>query len=238
MLSTLTTRLHRLRAQADAGVTLVELVVAMTLSTIVAAMTLTLFINVNDSTQRTVDSTIGTAQARDVLEAWTSYLRVADGPTPGHPLHRFEWIQPSDMFFYADLRNRTASIDTVTSPTGVWLRLTGGRLIEEQFAYGATSPSTCRILADRVTSPALFTAYDATYTAMSSAELGQPMATGGAGCTDLPGSGVSQSDIGAVVALQQVSRVGIAFTIADPRNLHTESYGSSADVPVLAGGTS
>ena len=224
--------LTRLRAHlaADDGVTLVELLVGMTLSTIIGAMTLTLFVNASDATQASTDKSIDVAQARAILQAWTSYVSVADGPSIGSASHRFEWITDDDMLFYADLGNRSAaSVDSVGSPTVVWLRLTNSRLIEEQFAYGTTSPSVCRILADHVTAAPLFTAYDSSYAAISSGTLGEPLATGGAGCTDLPAS-VTQTDQAADARLQTVSRVTIAFSITDTRGTHSTQFESSADV--------
>jgi len=236
VLTAVRARLRILRATADAGVTLMELVVAMALSTLIGAMTLTLFLQVNDTTQTSNDRAINTAQARQVMQSWTSYLHVADGPSYGNPSHRFEWITDSDLLFYADLGNRAASTDAVSAPTVVWLRLTNGRLIEEQFTYGTTSPKVCRILADSVTAAPLFTAYDTTYAAMTGQDLGSPMATGGTGCTDLPSS-VSQTDFTAVSALEDVARVQISFTITDTRKKRSAQFSSSADVPELAGAT-
>jgi hypothetical protein len=234
----LTVLRRRLRAtRGEDGISLVELLVAMGLSTIIGAMTLALFLNVNGSSQRTVDRSIDAAQARSVLLSWTSYLQVADGPRYGDPSHRFEWITPTDMFFHADLGNRGGDPDTVDAPTGVWLRLTGGRLIEEQFAAGATDPSVCRILAGNVTAPALFTAADLTFAPMTGQDLGRPMATGGPGCTDLPGP-VSQDDLNAVATLQKVGRIVLAFSITDTRGTSTLPFTSTADVPPLLGGTS
>ena len=221
-------RLRR-RATGDDGVTLIELLVGMALSTIIGAMTLFLFVNANATTQASTDRSIDVAKARELLQAWTSYLQVADGPSSGTTSHRFEWLTSTDVLFYADLGNRGSAADSVGSPTVVWLRLTGGRLIEEQFAYGATSPTTCRILADRVTATTLFTAYDATQAAMSATDLGQPMVAGGSGCTSLPGS-ITQTDTTAVTNLQSVSRVAIAFTITDTRGTHTVAFRSVADV--------
>lgn len=237
MLNALRHRLRRLRARADAGVTLVEVMVSMALSTLIGAMTLTLFVQVNDSTQTSVDRAINTAQARQILQSWTSYLHVADGPSYGNASHRFEWITSTDMLFYADLANRSADADSVSAPTVVWLRLTNQRLIEEQFTYGTTTPKVCRVLADNVTAAPLFTAYDTTYASMTGQNLGQPIATGGAGCTNLPSS-VTQTDFTAVAALQDVARVEIDFTITDTRNKHSVPFFSSADVPTLSGATS
>lgn len=219
----------RRRLAHDDGVTLIELVVGMALSTIIGAMTLFLFVNANATTQASTDRSIDVAKARGLLQAWTSYVQVADGPTSGSASHRFEWFTSNDVLFYADLGNRSATTDSVATPTIVWLRLAGGRLIEEQFAYGTTSPAVCRILAQNVTASSLFTASDATRAAMSGVDLGQPMVAGGAGCTSLPSS-ITQTDTTAVANLQSVSRVAIAFTITDTRGSHTVEFRAVADV--------
>lgn len=236
MLIRLHARRNAVRVVADAGVTLIEMVVAMALSTLIGAMTLTLFVHVNDATQTSTDRAINTAQAREILQSWTSYLHVADGPSYGDRSHRFEWITASDMLFYADLANRGSSADAVGSPTVVWLRLTSGRLIEELFAYGTTTPKVCRILADSVTASPLFTSYDTTYAAMTGQDLGASLATAGTGCTNLPSS-VSQTDYTAVSALEDVGRVQISFTITDTRGKRSADFSSSADLPTLAGAT-
>ncbi len=114
---------RELRARPDAGITLTELLVTMGLSTIIGALTLMLFVHVDDSTSATTDRTIGAAQARIVMQAWSAYLGVADGPSaPGSTSHRFEWVTPSSTVFYANLENRPGT-SAVSPPTMIWLRL-------------------------------------------------------------------------------------------------------------------
>jgi len=158
MLTRLRHRAQAARASGDAGVTLTELIVAMTLSTILGAMTLMVFLNVDKATSATTDRTINTSSARNAIQAWTSYLRVSDGPTAGSAVNRFEWITAGDIMFHANLYNRATSgagLGSTTPSTMVWLRLdSAGALVEEQFpntAAQGTNPSICRILVAKAT---------------------------------------------------------------------------------------
>ena len=166
MLSVLRRRLESVGEDPAAGFTLIEVVVAMVLSTIVGAMTTALFVSAAASSQDSSDRSTDSANARNVLQSWTSYLQVADGPVAGVAAHRFEWITANDMFFYSDLNNRaTGTTDPRGNPRAIWLRLTSsGQLVEEQFTVSngllQAAPTTCRILASRVTASPLFTAAD------------------------------------------------------------------------------
>lgn len=232
------------RASGDAGVTLTELIVAMTLSVILGAMTLKLFVYVNDSTSNTTDRTVSSSSARNVIQAWTSYLRVADGPTAGSSLYRFEWITPSDIMFHADLFNRATSGAGVASTAGstmVWLRLaTNGALIEEQFPSTAAmndNPTVCRILVTKASAPTLFAPLDRGSNPMTGQTLGSAPSAG-SGCQKLPvtvPSHTSKPDPAAVANLQNVSAIFIDFTVSDARNAHPLEFNSQATLPILGG---
>src|SRR5438445_245157 len=90
-------RLRAVRLRSDAGMSLTELLVAMVLSTIIGAMTLGLFVKMTDTTTRSTDRTINSAAARNTIQAWTGYLRVADGPVAGSRLSRIEWLTANDI---------------------------------------------------------------------------------------------------------------------------------------------
>jgi Tfp pilus assembly protein PilW len=247
--------LRRARAASsnDAGISLAELLVAMALATIIGAMTMVTFVNVSDSTAATTDRVIGSSQARNTLQSWTGYLRVADGTTAGSTTNRFEWLTGTDVLFYADLKNRTASADTVTAPTMIWLRLdSASRLVEEQFSSTAAAGAhwtTCRALADSATAPetdlrsGLFTASDTTGATLTPTTIGAGVdlgaaPTASAGCQPLPVT-VPSAPIGgvvdpvAVVNLQSVGSVEIAFTMTDTKGKHPLEFDSVATVPTL-----
>ena len=240
-------RLRAVRATPDAGITLIELLVAMVLSTIIGAMAIGIFISVNKSTANSEDRSFSTATARNTIQDWTAYLRVADGKTAGVKTNRIEWLTAKDMLFYADLYNRSVTnLATTGAPTMIWLRLdTRGTLIEEQFASTATAgtaPRVCRRMATNVSmvdsSTPIFTAYDKSGANMTGLALGSAP-TAGAGCVALPVTVPSQSsrpDPSALANLQNVVSVGIDFYVRDTTNSHPLEFTSQAVLPPLGGG--
>ena len=242
-LNSLRRRVHRVRAGGESGISLMELVMAMTLSVILGAITTVLFVAVDSSTAASTDRAIDSAKARNVLQAWTSYLQVSDGPTAGSAVNRFEWFSPTNILFYSGLFNRSqGSLTTTSAPTLIWLRLSSaGQLVEEQFKPIPTSfpasPTTCRILSSGVTASKLFTPYSSTGGDLSSVNLGTAQ-TAGAGCVAIPSSLPSQAqhpDQTAAGNLQTVFSVGINFTVTDSRGLHPIPFSAVAQLPVLAG---
>jgi hypothetical protein len=236
-------RLRRRLRRDDAGLTLAELVVAMGLSTIVGAMTLTLFVLITKSSGATVDRTVNTSAARNLIQSWTGYLRVADGTTAGSRVNRIEWLAANDMLFYADLYNRSmSSVGTTSAPTMIWLRRdSANALVEEQFpassASGAT-PSICRILVGASDSTVqLFTAYDSHGAVMAAPPLDLGTAPAPTkGCQKLPVTVPSQTknpDTSAVTNLQNVFSVVIDFIISDSRAAHRIEFRSQAVLPAL-----
>jgi type II secretory pathway component PulJ len=226
----------------DDGITLSELLVVMALGTIVGALTMGLMIQISDSTTSTTDRTISSASARNAIQAWTAYLRVADGTTAGTGTNRIEWLAANDMLFYADLNNRSLdSAATTSAPTMIWLRLDGkGALVEEQFASTAAlgaSPKVCRTLVTNVTTPSapLFSALDvngATIPAQGTAP------TASAGCQKLPVTVPSQTprpNPTVQANLQRVNSVTIDFVVRDTRNQRPLEFTSQAVLPALGG---
>jgi Tfp pilus assembly protein PilV len=220
------TRLRRrLRSAADdAGVTLIEVVVAMGLSTILGTATLLFFVSANNSAASSLDRTIAGAQARSAVQAWTSYLRVSDGPAAGNPSHRFEWITATSTLFYADLNNRSGAA-AATAPRMVWLRYDAANsdLVEEQFTKGSsaynTTPSVCRIVATNVTALSI-TGYT---TSAGDSDFGASLAPTGSGCVHLSGS-VTQTDSVANAVLAKVTSVAISVTLTDSTGQHSPAF--------------
>jgi Tfp pilus assembly protein PilW len=243
VLTALRARLRR-TAEGDHGISLMEMVVAMALATILGAATLYLFVSVDSSTAATNDRTINTANARNTLEAWTSYLQVSDGTVPGNAANRFEWLTPSDMLFYADINNRNNASGPASAPTLMWLRRdSAGHLIEEQFASSAVAGSSaqiCRRLGESVTAgtastPALFTPTSSTGASLGSNDLGTAPSAG-SGCQPLPTtppSALGTSDPVAVANLRTVSSVEIAFTVTDTSRKHSIEFDSVVTLPSL-----
>jgi prepilin-type N-terminal cleavage/methylation domain-containing protein len=230
-------RLRVARLRDDAGMSLTELLVAMALSTIIGAMTIGLFIKITDTTTRSTDRTTNSAAARNTIQAWTNYLRVADGPVAGARLSRIEWLTADDMLFYADLLNRSGAVDTTSAPTMVWLRRdTKNNLIEEQFpgnATSGTSPTLCRALVQRISGTgALFTGEDSKYRPVSAGQAPTPSA----GCQKLPVTVPSQQrnpDLAAQATLQNVYLININFRVTDSLGKHPIEFDSQAVLPSL-----
>ena len=216
---------------------------AMVLASILGAITIVLFVAVDKASSATSDRGIDSAKARNVLQSWSSYLQVSDGPTAGAALNRFEWLAPSSVAFYADLYNRSQGASTTTAPTLIWLRLdSGNQLVEEQFSPAPTAfPATwttCRVLGGGVSAAKLFTAYGSTGNDLSSLNLGSAETVTTAGCQKLPSSLPSQAqhpDQIASANLQKVFSVGIDFTVSDTKNTHPIEFNEVTALPYLVG---
>jgi prepilin-type N-terminal cleavage/methylation domain-containing protein len=245
-------RRYRARHDSDAGFSLAELLVAMVIMSILGALTAKLFVSVDNSSAMSTDRSINSASAGAVMQAWTEYLRVADGLTPGSTTNRIEWLTAPDqnglganeMVFYADLFNRTTTgsgLSATNAPTMIWLRLDGkGVLIEEQFSSTAVqgaSPTRCRRLLSGVTTTRLFTPYDASGHDLSTQNLGTASGAGN-GCQNLPVTVPSQQrhpDATAAANLPNVSRISIDFVVPDSRKKHAIEFNSVVTLPTLGG---
>lgn len=152
--------LTRLRtvARRDDGLTLIELVVAMSLATIVSAMCLVFFLTAENDGTSSVLTNQAVADARNVLTDWTALFRVAGWLDPSAKTDRFEEITPTKIVFYANLDNLTTADQTTGAPTKVVLHLRvvdalrgEGQLVEALFNPGNTTVASVRQLAFNVT---------------------------------------------------------------------------------------
>lgn len=164
----LSTRMGR---RDDAGITLAELIVSMTLTSILMAIGGTFVITSMHSTNATTLTNEQTADARLTLDSWTAKLRVA-AFLDSAQTDRIEVLTPSKIVFYANLGNRTGSDFTVGAVSKVVLMLKqtnstsgDGQLIEIVFKGNTTTPTSvrrialnARPIAGRKT--AVFTAYN------------------------------------------------------------------------------
>jgi type II secretory pathway pseudopilin PulG len=150
------------RPGPDAGITLVELMVTMVLMTIVSALALTWLIGESKTDTKTQNSTLATSSARNVLDAWSALLRVADVPSNGYAslaasgapaptlttivpgsvsTGRFLAITATSITFNADVANAPAATCAATclrtSTTQVTLALTGGAMKQQLVQQGS-----------------------------------------------------------------------------------------------------
>lgn len=153
MLSRLPALLRR-----DDGMTLMELVVAMTISTMVLTMCLVFFLTAENDGTKSVLTNEAVADARNVLTDWTSLFRVAGWLDPSVKTDRFEEVTPTKIVFYANLKNLATADQTTGKPTKVALELRvtnallgEGQLIEVVFNSDNTTAASIRQLAFDVT---------------------------------------------------------------------------------------
>jgi Tfp pilus assembly protein PilW len=145
---------RRVLNRDDAGITLAELVVAMTITTILMTVATIFFVNAERSGYKSALTNQTTADARTTLDSWTSMIRVAGWLDGSATTDRFEEITPTKIVFYANLNNRDSASLTTTALTKVALMLrvtdaaTGeGQLMEVTFNADNTTPKTVRQVA-------------------------------------------------------------------------------------------
>jgi len=126
--SALRARHARARSERDAGITLIELVVAMTLATIVATLATMLFVTSSNVNAKTTDANVASSSARAALDSWASLISLADSPTiyynnsgvpqpgntsqapaAGSSSYRFVKVSATELTFWADIDNRLGS---------------------------------------------------------------------------------------------------------------------------------
>lgn len=190
----------------DAGLSLVEMVVAMVLAGIVGSLLLAWFVGASDTSTATTNSDLAAADARGTLQSWARYLQVAGSPTGGTGAGRIESLDADSIAFNARLANDpscttdaacdplattpvTLQLDPITGALSEIVGDTKNVLIARGVAAGDGSTGAC-----------LFTAYSD----------GAPL-----GCHPSP------SD------LEDVTAVTITFTIT-PKTGHPRTYTTSA----------
>jgi prepilin-type N-terminal cleavage/methylation domain-containing protein len=156
----------RVRAalRGERGMTLVELVVAMALSGVLAAMTTFAFVGLSRAVRTTTTTSQSASQARVALNSWTTLLEAAESPTRNvDDVPAFETVDATTLVFYSSLNNRSTATTTFTAPTKIRIALVGGQLIEKRYAPTGstwpTDPTTTRNLG--AATALAFTAYNA-----------------------------------------------------------------------------
>jgi type II secretory pathway component PulJ len=258
MLTVLRDRIRRV-TNDDAGVTLIELLVAMVLSTLVGAMTLLTFLGASSASSATGDRMSGTASARTTLQQWQALIQVADAApagltscSTGATSHRFEWIGMDDILFYANVGNRPTD-GSCAAPDMFWLAMRDGTLLQAQYSLGTSGWTLdgCKALSQKpnvtFSSPALFTANRGG--ALPGVDTGQLWSANGPfggvdTCSAVPASlaadwvttlQLASPDDTALDVLKSVTNIGIDFIASDQTGKHTQEF---AGVASIYGGTS
>jgi Tfp pilus assembly protein PilW len=148
-------RNRRARFAEDRGITLAELMVSMSLTTILGTMAVLFFVGATREGYRTVLTNQNTGDARVTLDSWTNMLRVAGWLDPNTEADRFEEITSTKIVFYANLNNRVTSgsysAPTATTKVALMLRVSNastgvGQLIEVTFKADNTTVKSVRQL--------------------------------------------------------------------------------------------
>ena len=150
-------RLRRRLIADERGMTLADLLVSMTLTTILGTMAVMFFVGATHLGYRTVLTNQNSADGRVVLDSWTNMLRVAGWLDPSTQADRFEEVTSTKIVFYANLNNRVASTSapyqapTATTKVVLMLRISNatagtGQLIEVTFKPDNTTVQTVRQL--------------------------------------------------------------------------------------------
>lgn len=166
------------RVHDDVGTTLVEIMVVMTLMTVIGAMVTGFFVGANRATSRAADDSTTTANSRAVMTAITAMLRLADSPTTqaGFPTGRFATFTASSVVFYSNVNANRSGSSMRSAPTKVSLTAAGTKLTEKLYApinpyptdyttnYPST-PSSSRVLLANLGNTNLFSYCTAVYDA-------------------------------------------------------------------------
>ena len=138
--------LSRLRENSDDGVTLIELVVGMTLMTIVGAIALNFFVGTTAQANRVTEQSLVGNTARAAMTQLAKTLQLADTPNAnaGYAAGRFVTITANELTFYSNVSATGRSGTSIrTAPTKVDFTLTNGTLWESMYLpQGTTAPAT------------------------------------------------------------------------------------------------
>ena len=184
----------------DAGMTTLELITAMTISSILGAMTLFVFLSLTSGAASSVERSLSASQARVVLSSWNSLFQLAESPVREvQVIPAFEKVTTTEVIFYSSIDNRDRDSEAFDLPTKVRLSVTGGEIREQRFeAEGSgwrESPTVSRVLAtgasasfvavDRLGSPVGFAGgtYANLCPANADATVGEPGLCFVEGCT-------------------------------------------------------
>jgi Tfp pilus assembly protein PilW len=152
----------RRRVSRDAGVTLIELVIAMSMTTLIGAMALTWFLGSRTANTTTVDANVTTASARNVLESWSWYLRLAHAADDASSA--VTALDATSIQFTADLGALPSCTSTCTTEptTAVTFKLQNAATGKQSLVRTTSPGGSSVVLTGEVqTGGCLFTALDA-----------------------------------------------------------------------------
>jgi type II secretory pathway component PulJ len=142
----LSRRVQRARQHRDAGVTLVELMVGMTLMTVVGAVALNFFVGTTAQANRVGEQSLVSGSARAAMTQIAKTLQVADSSSvnSGYATNRFVTTSPTEVKLYSNISPTDRSGTAIrTAPTEVDFSLVSGTLWESTYApTGSATPAS------------------------------------------------------------------------------------------------
>ena len=189
-------------ADREGGFTLLEMVVGMSLASMIGALVLSWFIGVSDSSTATTSGSTGVGNARNVLQSWAHDLQLAGSPTDsGTGTGRIASLTATSIDFYAHLSNNSCSSNASCAALGtteIKYSLQNGNLVEQ---LGSNSAGIALPGGYVTAGSCLFTAYS--------------------GTTSLGCSGLTSAQLTSVTA------IAISFVIT-PTAGHARSFTTTA----------
>lgn len=208
-------RFGRARPTGDAGITLTELVVTMSLMSIVAALALTSLLGTNDISTRTTEAGLGTASARTTMGSWTGLLHVAVISDPAAPDVRALTITPTAISFRAQLASLPSCTDACATGAATAVTLAQRTVTED-------GPATVQLVETLgVGDTARTRVLVPSGVAVDGGCLFHPYAFDGTDLTCKPMTAIDSAKVG---------RVDIAFTVTDAAG-RVQKFRSSAKLP-------
>ncbi|SHH61716.1 hypothetical protein SAMN05443575_4201 [Jatrophihabitans endophyticus] len=131
------TRWRSARADRDAGMSLIELMVGMGLATLVGALALVFFVGSTSQADRVSAQSLDASDVRVAADRIAAELRTADTPSarPGFAAGRFDTLTASRLVFYSNI-DSTSRAGTAgrTPPTKLDIYVENGALKEKRYA--------------------------------------------------------------------------------------------------------
>lgn len=203
----------------DAGISLAELIVTMTLMSIVGAMALGWMLGSTTATSRTTESSIDTARARTAVDTWSAMLGVMSPVAT--PNQRQLAVTATTISFRAQLDTKPSACATTSCPTSAATTVelgiddATGDLVQVITRADSSPDRVVLVPSDTAPRPrgtCLFSLYLADGSLLSSAP-GVPRCTG-----------LTAAD------LDTVARVDFAFVLT-PQGDTAQTYGTSVALP-------
>lgn len=130
------------RPEGDGGISMVELMVAMTVTLVLGAMVSMFFVQAMQATRKSDGRNEISSQGRVAMDSWSKLLRTVEDPDLAGTLPRIQVLEPNRVVFFASLDNRTAvpngagvinyGSDALPIKVELWLDSATGQLRERR----------------------------------------------------------------------------------------------------------